>query len=223
MTFSHSILEVCIKRLGLLTYIQGLAWLCSKVLNLYSVEIAMGIMPLKSELSLKRIPNKDVFIVHGTDHTSLKELKTLLEEVGLNPIILHEQPSRGMTLIEKLEKYSNVRFAFIILTPDDVGIGQPEGEQMFLEITGKKNLTQEEIMEFFKTNPQEVVKLITKTFGLFKQRAHQNVVLEFGYFIGKLGRGKVCCLYKGTIELPSDMGGICYVHFENSVNEVLVR
>ena len=62
----------------------------------------MDIMPTRSALSLKRIPNKDVFIVHGTDHTSLKELKTLIEEVGLNPIILHEQPSRGMTLIREI-------------------------------------------------------------------------------------------------------------------------
>jgi len=164
--------------------------------------------------------SKDVFIVHGTDHASLKELKTLLEGVGLNPIILHEQRSKGMTLIEKLEEYSkNAGFAFIILTPDDVGIGSPEGEQMLLEITGKTNMTQEEITKFFTSNRQEVVTLITKTFGLFKQRARQNVVLEFGYFIGKLGRGRVCCLLKGTIELPSDMGGICYVRFENSVSE----
>jgi predicted nucleotide-binding protein len=164
--------------------------------------------------------SKNVFIVHGTDHASLKELKTLLEGVGLNPIILHDQPSKGKTLIEKLEEYSkNVGFAFIILTPDDVGIGSPEAEQMFFEITGKKNMTQEEIMKFFTTNRQGVVTLITKTFGLFKQRARQNVVLEFGYFIGKLGRVRVCCLHKGTIELPSDMGGICFVRFENSVSE----
>lgn len=96
--------------------------------------------------TLKKILNKDVFIVHGTDHASLEELKTLLQGVGLNPIILHEQPSKGMTLIEKLEKYSNVGFAFIILTPDDVGLGQPEGTQMISEIVGKKNATPEEII-----------------------------------------------------------------------------
>jgi len=165
--------------------------------------------------------SKNVFIVHGTDHASLKELKTLLEGVGLNPIILHEQPSKGMTLIEKLEEYSkNVGFAFIILTPDDVGIGQPEGTQMLLEIMGKKNAAPEETIEFFNTHPQQIVKVITAVFKLFRQRARQNVVLEFGYFIGKLGRGNVCCLYKGTMELPSDMNGVCYIHFESSINEI---
>ena len=53
-----------------------------------------------------------------------------------------------------------------------------------------------------------------------RMRARQNVVLEFGYFMGLLGRDKVCCLYKGDIELPSDMHGIVYVPFKESVNEV---
>ena len=40
-----------------------------------------------------------------------------------------------------------------------------------------------------------------------KPRARQNVVLELGYFWGKLGRGRVCVLHKGGVELPSDMQG----------------
>jgi predicted nucleotide-binding protein len=42
-------------------------------------------------------------------------------------------------------------------------------------------------------------------------RARQNVILELGYFMGSLGRGKVCALYKGDIELPSDYSGILYL------------
>ena len=33
-----------------------------------------------------------------------------------------------------------------------------------------------------------------------KPRARQNVVLELGYFWGKLGRGRVCVLHKGGVE-----------------------
>lgn len=47
------------------------------------------------------------------------------------------------------------------------------------------------------------------------------MVLEFGYFIGKLGRDKVCCLLKGDVERPSDMDGIVYIPFENSVKEAI--
>jgi predicted nucleotide-binding protein len=35
-------------------------------------------------------------------------------------------------------------------------------------------------------------------------RVGQNVIFEFGYFWGKLGRGRVCALYKAGVEIPSD-------------------
>jgi len=44
---------------------------------------------------------KEVFIVHGTDHAPMKELKVMLEEVGLKPIVLHEQPSGGRTIVSE--------------------------------------------------------------------------------------------------------------------------
>jgi predicted nucleotide-binding protein len=37
--------------------------------------------------------------------------------------------------------------------------------------------------------------------------------------MGLLNRDRVCCLYAGDIELPSDMDGIVYVPFKDSVNE----
>jgi len=56
-------------------------------------------------------------------------------------------------------------------------------------------------------------------FTLLKERARQNVVLEFGYFVGFLGQKKVFCLYKGNIDLPSDMRGILHAQFKKSVKE----
>lgn len=47
-------------------------------------------------------------------------------------------------------------------------------------------------------------------------RARQNVVLEMGYFVGRLGRDKVCVLYKGAVELPSDILGVVYSQIESS-------
>ena len=49
----------------------------------------------------------------------------------------------------------------------------------------------------------------------FQPRARQNVVLEFGYFWGMLGRKRLCVLYKEGVELPSDMKGIAYVLMDN--------
>lgn len=49
-----------------------------------------------------------------------------------------------------------------------------------------------------------------------RQRARQNVIFEFGYFIGKLGRHRVAGLVKGDIEIPSDYAGIMYIPIDES-------
>ena len=46
--------------------------------------------------------------------------------------------------------------------------------------------------------------------GTPEPRARQNVLLELGYFIGRLGRGKVCALKRGSLEIPSDFAGVVW-------------
>ena len=64
-----------------------------------------------------------VFIVHGHDDNAKLELARIIDkDLGLNSVILHEQPNAGRTIIEKLERYSSSPgFAFVLLTPDDLG------------------------------------------------------------------------------------------------------
>jgi predicted nucleotide-binding protein len=47
-------------------------------------------------------------------------------------------------------------------------------------------------------------------------RARQNVVFELGYFIGRLGRNRVCALYLEGVEIPSDYSGVLYTKFDSS-------
>jgi CheY-like chemotaxis protein len=49
-----------------------------------------------------------------------------------------------------------------------------------------------------------------------KPRARQNVIFELGYFIGLLGRSRVCVLYKEGVELPSDYHGVIYIQMDDS-------
>lgn len=158
--------------------------------------------------------SKNVFIVHGRDHESMKELKAMLYEFGLNPIVLHEQPSGSRTIVEKLEKYSDVGYVFVILTPDDIG-------------TLKQNISSMSWYDVTNETPIPMTTMrkgedILKDLG-FKDRSRQNVVLEFGFFMGLLGRDRVCCLHTGDVELPSDMHGIVYVPFEKSVEEIRIK
>jgi predicted nucleotide-binding protein len=47
-----------------------------------------------------------------------------------------------------------------------------------------------------------------------KPRARQNVILELGFFLGKLGRERVCALYQPGVEIPSDYSGVLFVSLD---------
>lgn len=50
------------------------------------------------------------------------------------------------------------------------------------------------------------------------KRARQNVILELGYFLAKLGRSNVLPLYEDGVELPSDISGVLYTKIDESEN-----
>lgn len=73
---------------------------------------------------------RKVFIVHGRDNEAKQEVARFIEQIGLEPIILHEQANAGLTIIEKIERYSNdADFALVLYTPCDLGRGAHEGNQ----------------------------------------------------------------------------------------------
>lgn len=52
--------------------------------------------------------------------------------------------------------------------------------------------------------------------GTPEPRARQNVLLELGYFLGRLGREKVCALKRGTVEIPSDFAGVVWESMDST-------
>ena len=68
------------------------------------------------------VKNKKVFIVHGHDNELKEATARLVEKIGLEAVILHEQPKGGKTIIGKLEKLADrVGYAIILYTPYDEG------------------------------------------------------------------------------------------------------
>jgi hypothetical protein len=63
-----------------------------------------------------------IFVVHGHDDGAREGVARFMEKIGLETVILHEQPNQGRTTIEKFEAYAReVGFAVVLLTPDDLG------------------------------------------------------------------------------------------------------
>jgi predicted nucleotide-binding protein len=121
----------------------------------------------------------DIFVVHGHDEEMKQATARTLAKLSLKPIILHEQPNQGRTIIEKFEKNANVQFVIVLLSPDDMAYSSSTSAE--------------------SASP----------------RARQNVVLELGYFVGRLGRDRVFALKReGKLELPSDFSGIVYTPYD---------
>ena len=150
---------------------------------------AFGESKRPEAVSWSRAPSNRIFIVHGHDHAAKAELEVFLQSLGVEPIVLHRQPDQGRTLIEKFEQHSDVGFAFILLTPDDVAYAADQ--DALADIDRNK--------EF---------------------RARPNVIFEFGYFVGKLGRQRVCCLIRGDVARPSDIDGLVYKPITQSVEAI---
>jgi predicted nucleotide-binding protein len=127
---------------------------------------------------------KDVFVVHGHDHGVKETVARFLSKLGLNPIILHEQADEGRTIIEKFEKYADVSFAVAVFSGDDLGVA-------------KREISENASVDRF-VHP----------------RARQNVVFEFGYFVGTLGRKNVVAIVESGVETPSDYSGVLYIPFD---------
>lgn len=66
--------------------------------------------------------SQKVFIVHGHDEVAKIATARFVQRLDLEAVILDEQPSEGLTIIEKFERYArNANFAIVLMTPDDVG------------------------------------------------------------------------------------------------------
>jgi predicted nucleotide-binding protein len=61
-----------------------------------------------------------VFVVHGHAEDMKQGMARVLTDLGLDPVILHEQPNQGRTIIEKFENFADVGFAVVLLSGDDM-------------------------------------------------------------------------------------------------------
>ena len=119
--------------------------------------------------------NKRVFVVFGHDENSELKISQFISKLDLQPIILNEKANGGKTIIEKLEENSDVGFAVVLYTPDDIVLND---------------------------NSEK-----------YKQ-PRPNVIFEYGYFIGKLGRTRVALLVKDDIKEHSDIIGTGYIKID---------
>lgn len=171
------------------------------------LESIMGQLPLipqtapndNNDRSVKvNMGNKDVFIVHGHDSGLKNEVARFITDMGYNPIILHEQPNTGKTIIEKIEAFTNVCYAIVLYTPCDKGASkdcpnvQPRARQNVVfehgYLIGK--LGRERVCALIK---EEVEKCGTDR-NEYRERCDDSV---FGYGEGRGSHGRQSAAFAG--------------------------
>ena len=147
-------------------------------------------------LGSEEISSNEIFIVHGRDEEMKLAVANTLWTLDLDPIILHEKPDKGRTIIEKFEDYSNVSFATVLLSPDDIA------------------LSKDELFKLLQDD--DTINPIEELLKRANSRARQNVIFELGFFVGKLGRDHVAVIHRETenFEMLSDYTGIVYIKYE---------
>ena len=97
----------------------------NQLVNLIStMEEELRLFPTPSPIVKTQVTANDscdVFVVHGHDEAMKQSVARTLSILNLNPLILHEKPNTGRTIIEKFTDYANVNFAIVLLSPDDIG------------------------------------------------------------------------------------------------------
>ena len=96
---------------------KRLAWLGTKVGEQQKKRGKLASTPP----NVVAVSSNEIFIVHGHNSETKTNVARFIEKLKLKPIILHEQPNQGRTIIEKFEAHTNVGYAVVLLTADDIG------------------------------------------------------------------------------------------------------
>jgi predicted nucleotide-binding protein len=123
-----------------------------------------------------------IMIVHGRG-TDTGVVEAILKKLGVEKVdVLVNESAAGATIVTEFERYASRSDAAIaLLTPDDLIVDTiaPDGKAIPADALGAPSL-----------------------------RARQNVLLEYGWFWSRLGRGRTLLLVKDKVEIPSDLYGV---------------
>lgn len=88
---------------------------------IYDLEVSTGLQKEDKTAQTNLSDKSKVFIVHGHDDGAKETVARFVDKLGFQAVILHEQVDSGDTIIEKLEKHTDVGFAIVLYTECDIG------------------------------------------------------------------------------------------------------
>lgn len=141
-----------------------------------------------------------VFVVHGHNHYLRDTLADILRKLKFDPVVLQDEASRSLTIIEKLERDTDkVGFAIILYTPDDLGrqlggVERPRGRQnvvfehgLLIALLGRERTCA--LIHGDVEVPSDIHGMIHETIGDLKGEAIKiaKVLKDAGYVVDASG------------------------------------
>ena len=134
-----------------------------------------------------------IFVVHGHDVVSRDLVCAELKALGIEPVVLSQQLGQSQSLLQKFLKISaRANFAVVVLSADDYGAS---------------------LVQYDAPGVAD---------RALRFRARQNVLLELGFFYGRLGWENVFVLQRRPpkvypdFEHPSDLAGAVFDDIDDS-------
>lgn len=129
-----------------------------------------------SGISASLVERRRVHIIHIADEAMKQEVAEAVDLLGLEPVILRDQPNQGQTRLGEFSEYSDMTFAVVLLSPEAAAASPP--------------------------------------------RVDQNLILQLGFFIGRLGGKSVMPIYRSVKNyvLPQQMAGVDYIQLDAEGN-----
>ncbi|ERL56870.1 TIR domain-containing protein [Psychrobacter aquaticus] len=125
---------------------------------IYDLEVSKGSQKEDQIIQTNFSDKLKVFIVHGHDDGAKETVARFVAKLGFEAIILHEQANSGSTIIEKLEKHTDVGFAIVLYTACD--IGGVKSEPNNLKPRARQNVVFEHGLLIGKIGRENVVALV---------------------------------------------------------------
>jgi predicted nucleotide-binding protein len=133
-----------------------------------------------------------IFIVHGHDDEMLRQVVDYVRSLGITPIVMKDVGGAEQSLFQRFLRFGQeANFALVLMSADDVGASREQFEEPEV---GDRSL---------------------------QFRSRQNVILELGFFYGRLGWENVFVLQRSAnrkfpnFEPPSDLGGVIFDKFSS--------
>ncbi len=131
------------------------------------------------------------FIAHGGDSPTLRKLKNYLDALGVQPLVVEEQPSEGRSIAENVDYYARqADFAIILATKGDIdgktGGFIPRGN-VLIEIGKSQELFKERIIYLLQAGTKFPTNISEKVWGRFTTERMDDAFIKIARELCKFG------------------------------------